>query len=94
MISPELLALLCCPETHQDLRPAEPALVAALNARIATGSLKNRAGQPVLEKLDGGLVRADGQFLYPIRGDLPIMLIEEAIPLAPDSSPSTGKSHE
>jgi uncharacterized protein YbaR (Trm112 family) len=27
-------------------------------------------------------VRQDGQYLYPIRDDIPIMLIDEAIPLA------------
>jgi uncharacterized protein YbaR (Trm112 family) len=28
------------------------------------------------------LVRADGKFIYPIRQEIPIMLIDEAIPLA------------
>jgi uncharacterized protein YbaR (Trm112 family) len=82
MIDPELLKILCCPETHQDLRLAEPAMVEKLNQQIAAGALKNRIGQPVQEKLDGGLVRADGKFLYPIRGKIPIMLVDEAIPLA------------
>jgi uncharacterized protein YbaR (Trm112 family) len=27
-------------------------------------------------------MRQDGQYLYPIRDDIPIMLIDEAIPLA------------
>jgi uncharacterized protein YbaR (Trm112 family) len=35
----------------------------------------------VTEPVDGGLVRSDGRFLYPIRDDIPIMLVEEAIPL-------------
>ena len=83
MIEPELLSLLCCPETHQDLRPAERALLDRLNAQITAGSLKNRAGHVISEKLDGGLVRADGRFLYPIRQDIPVMLINEAIPLDP-----------
>ena len=78
---PELIRLLCCPETHQDLRQAESALVARLNEQIGAGLIKNRARQPVNEKLDGGLIRADGKFLYPIRQDIPVMLIDEAIPL-------------
>jgi uncharacterized protein YbaR (Trm112 family) len=82
MISQALLEILCCPETHQKLQLAEPSLVERLNARITTGALQNRAGQPVREKIDDGLVRADGMLLYPIRQDLPIMLIDEAIPLA------------
>ncbi len=81
MIDAELLKILCCPETHQPLRVAEPALVEKLNQQIAAGGLQNRAGQPVAVNLDGGLVRADGKFLYPIRRDIPVMLVDEAIPL-------------
>jgi uncharacterized protein YbaR (Trm112 family) len=35
-----------------------------------------------MEKLEGGLVRADGKVLYPMRGEIPVMLIDEAIPLS------------
>ena len=83
MLDAELLRILCCPETHQDLRPAEPAVIDQLNAQIAAGTLKNRAGQPVQEKLEAGLVRSDSKFLYPVRRDIPVMLVDEAIPLAP-----------
>jgi len=81
MIDPDLLKILCCPETHQDLRLAEPGVIDKLNAQIAAGTLKNRAGQPLQEKLDAGLVRADGKFLYPIRRNIPVMLVDEAVPL-------------
>ena len=81
MIDPDLLSILCCPETHQDVRLAEPALIDKLNAQIPTGTLKNRAGQPVQEKIDAGLIRADGKFLYPVRKDIPVMLVDDAIPL-------------
>ena len=82
MIDADLLEILCCPETHQEVRLAEPAVVEKLNQQIATGLLKNRAGQPVQEKIDGGLIRADRKFLYPIRGRIPVMLVDEAIPFA------------
>ena len=81
MIDSELLKILCCPETHQLLQSAAPALVAQLNQQISAGALHNRGGQPVTEKIDGGLVRADGRFLYPIRHDIPVMLVVEGIPL-------------
>jgi uncharacterized protein YbaR (Trm112 family) len=81
MIDPDLLKILCCPETRQELRLAEPALVESLNRRIAEGTLRNRAGRAVTEKLDGGLLRADGKCLYPVRQDIPVMLVDEAIPL-------------
>ena len=81
MIEAGLLKILCCPEAHQELRVAAPAVVEKLNQQISTGTLKNRAGQLTSEKLSGGLVRADGKFLYPIRA-VPILLVDEAIPLA------------
>ncbi len=81
MIDAELLKILCCPETHQGLRMAEPALIEKLNQQVTVGGLKNRVGQPVKGKIDGGLVRTDGKFLYPIRQDIPVMLVEEGIPL-------------
>ena len=78
-IDKELLAILCCPETKQDVALADDALIARLNDRVGKGELKNKAGQPVTEKLDGGLLRADKKILYPIREDIPVMLIEEGI---------------
>ena len=81
MIDQELLAILCCPETKQDVCMAEPGQIADLNGRIERGELKNKVGQVVKEKLDGGLIRADRKILYPIRESIPVMLIEEGIPL-------------
>lgn len=84
-IDQELLAILCCPETKQDVSLAAASVIADLNARVARGELKNKAGQPVEGKLDGGLIRADRKILYPIRESIPVMLIEEGIPLEPAS---------
>lgn len=81
MVDPELLDMLCCPETKEDVSLADEALVGKLNALAESGQLKNRGGEIVKEKMDAGLVRADRKFLYPIREDIPIMLIDEAIPL-------------
>jgi uncharacterized protein YbaR (Trm112 family) len=81
MVDAQLLEILCCPETKQDLALASSALVDALNKRVEAGTLKNRGGETVKEKMEAGLVRADKKFLYPIREDIPIMLIDEAIPM-------------
>jgi uncharacterized protein YbaR (Trm112 family) len=83
MVSPELLKILCCPETHQSLREAAPDLVARLNQQIISGQLKNRGGKTVTGTLSGGLIRDDGKYLYPIREEIPIMLVDEALPLPP-----------
>ena len=81
MIDAELLKILCCPETHQALRVAETGLIERLNREVVAGKIKNRAGTTVSETMNGGLIREDGKYLYPIRKDIPIMLIDEALPL-------------
>ncbi len=92
MIDAELLKILCCPETHQPLKPADPALVQKLNELIQAGQLQNRAGKAITQPCDGGLVRQDGQVLYPIRQNIPILLINEAIPLAGQASSASSLS--
>ena len=79
LIDSGLLKILCCPETHQPVSEANAALVAELNGRVEQGSLQNRAGKPIHDKLDGALVRTDRRVAYPIRNGIPIMLVEEAI---------------
>lgn len=81
MLHLELINDLCCPETKQRVKLAERGLIDTMNARIASGQARNRAGQTIIEKIDAGLLREDGKFLYPIRRDIPIMLIDEAIPI-------------
>ena len=80
----ELLKILCCPETHQQLKLAGPQLLEKLNAQITSGTVRNRGGQSVTEKIESGLVRADGKFLYPMRRNIPVLLVDEALPLMPD----------
>lgn len=81
MVDPELLEMLCCPETKEDVSLADAALVEKLNKLAESGQLRNRGGEPVKERMESGLIRADRRYLYPIREDIPIMLIDEAIPL-------------
>jgi uncharacterized protein YbaR (Trm112 family) len=82
-MTPALLEILCCPETHQPLHEAAPALIEQLNTAIRAGSVQNRAGKKVEEPLEAGLARQDGACLYPVRRGIPLMLIDEAIPLVP-----------
>lgn len=81
MIDPELLNILACPETKEPLALASEEMVEQINLKIGNGAMSNRKQQTVTEKIDGGLVREDKKYLYPIRDDIPIMLIDEAIPL-------------
>lgn len=81
MVDPELLKILVCPENKTPVALADEELVERINAAIEAGSLKNRGGEKVEQRIDAGLIREDRAYLYPIRDDIPIMLIDEAIPL-------------
>lgn len=80
MVDKELLEILCCPETKQDLTLIQGTTINKLNTLIKEGKLKNRVGETVKEPMDAGLLREDKKYLYMIREDIPIMLIDEAIP--------------
>jgi len=82
MVDAELLQILRCPETRQTLSLADAALVHRLNEQITAGQLRNRAGKPVTRKCDSALLRKDGQFAYPICESIPVLLIDEAIPVS------------
>ncbi len=81
MVEKDLLDILVCPDDLTPLRLATEAELAALNAKIAAGSVKNRGGQAVTTPVKEGLVRADGKYLYVVDDDIPVMLIDEAIQL-------------
>jgi uncharacterized protein YbaR (Trm112 family) len=82
VIDKELLNIIVCPETRQELVIADPEIIESINGLIERGELLNRSKQRVTEKIDGGLIRKeDRKYLYPIRDDIPILLIEESIPL-------------
>lgn len=80
-IAKELLDILVCPETKQSVAPAPVEVLNRLNQRILAGEVKNRAGQAVTIPLEGGLLRNDGRVMYPVREDIPIMLVEEGLVL-------------
>jgi len=81
MISKELLDMLVCPETKMPVKLAGKDVLDRVNGKIRGGEIKNRGGATIGEPLEAGLLRDDGRILYPIRDDIPIMLVEEGIPL-------------
>ena len=80
-IDAELLSILVCPETHQPLAMADEAVLAALNARVEEGGVRNRHGDAVKRALEEALVREDGKALYVIEDGIPNLLIDERIDL-------------
>ena len=79
MIHPDLLAILACPESRQPLAHADEALLARVNERIAAGGVQNVGGSAVSDALTAGLVREDGAVVYPVRDDIPVLLVDEGI---------------
>lgn len=74
--------LLRCPETRQQLRELDDSKLGELNEAIRQGELLSEAGSPVEETLEGGLIREDDAVVYPIRGGVPNLLLDDRIPLS------------
>ena len=82
MINKELLAILVCPIDRTPLSMVDDQVVAQVNRAIAAGRVTNRVGRLVDQPIDGGLLRGDNAFLYPVYDDIPVLLADEAIPLS------------
>ena len=85
MVNSELLEILVCPETMQTLKHADAETLGRVNQAVEDGSLENQGGDRVKDPIEEGLVREDGKVLYPVKDDIPVMLLDEAIRL--DSLP-------
>lgn len=75
-VDPDLLAILVCPKTKGELEMVE------LPAEQCTALVEKyrehfRDEEPAVEQ---GLYCAESQLVYPIVSDIPIMLIDEALP--------------
>ena len=81
MLDPEFVKILVCPDNRTPVRIASEQEIINLNHKIEEGALQNIGGRKVNDKLDGGLVREAGDRLYPVRKNIPVMLVEEAIQL-------------
>lgn len=77
----QLLEILVCPDSKERVAPLSPQALIALNELIRAGKVRNRAGVLVEESLDAGLLRSDGKIVYPVRRDIPVMLVEEGLPV-------------
>ncbi len=80
-VSEELLEILVCPETKQPVQLASADVLKKLSEDIAAGRVRNRGGETLTQPIEEGLVREDGQILYPVDDGIPVMLIEESIEL-------------
>ena len=81
MLDPEFVKILVCPDNRTPVRVASEQEIINLNQKIEEVALQNIGGRIVNDKLDGGLIREAGDRLYPVRKNIPVMLVEEAIQL-------------
>jgi uncharacterized protein YbaR (Trm112 family) len=81
MVNPELLEILVCPETKQTLAMADAEVLDRVNRAVGEGTLVSQGGDRVKKRIEEGLVREDGNVLYPVKDDIPVMLLDEAIRL-------------
>ena len=80
-IEPDLLAKLVCPSTRRPLRTLTADEIERLNRAIAAGGVHSSGGEPISDPLDEALIPDGGDMVYPVREDVPVLLVEEAIPL-------------
>ncbi|PKL94471.1 MAG: hypothetical protein CVV18_08840 [Gammaproteobacteria bacterium HGW-Gammaproteobacteria-8] len=74
-----LLDILCCPVSHEPLRPLEPSRQKKLNQHIAAGELLYVDGSSVEQRIDDALITRDGKVVYVIDGGIPVLLPERGI---------------
>jgi uncharacterized protein YbaR (Trm112 family) len=80
MIDRDLLRILACPETGDELQLVSEAVIEQINVNIKKGNVVNKSGKKVDQSIDAGLMRiSDSKSLYPVRGGIPILLVEERI---------------
>ena len=82
MVDKELLSILACPQSQQPLKHASQEVLDRLNASISKVTLTNSKGSVVTEPLLEALVTKEGSILYPVRENIPVMLIDESISIA------------
>ena len=75
------LALLRCPRTGEELRVADAEELAGYNHAIRDGKLSNASGRNPGQAMEGALVTECGRWLYPVIEGIPVLLVEEAVPL-------------
>jgi len=80
-IDHEWLSILCCPETKLPLNIADDSVILKVNQAVSRGILVNMGHKLVSDPIEGGLIRSDKQILYPIRENIPVLLMEEGISL-------------
>jgi uncharacterized protein len=81
LLDSKFLAMLACPDTRQPLIMAKAELISELNQLISRGALRNKKGDVLQSAIEGALLREDSTLFYPVREEIPDLLIEEGVEL-------------
>ena len=77
----EFLEMLCCPQTKTPVELLPAADLAKWNEAIQAGKIKHVDGSAVKKPLTEALITRDSRTIYRVDDDIPIMLIEQGIPV-------------
>jgi uncharacterized protein YbaR (Trm112 family) len=80
-LDPEFLQILRCPKTRKPLRMASAAELQAINRRITDQEVVDASGRKREQPITEGLVPEGEAVLYPVEDGIPILLIDDALPL-------------
>ncbi len=78
----KLLDLLVCPATRQPLALLDKPGLEALNRAIAAGNVNRADGTAQTEPVREALITRDRKMLYRVDDGIPVLLIEEGIPVS------------
>lgn len=79
-IDKALLSILCCPVTKQPVTLLTSSQLKALNKKISGGNVKTLDETPITETTKGALVTENGEHIYLMDDDIPVMLEEKSLP--------------
>lgn len=80
-LDPQFLQILRCPKTRKPLRMASDSELSELNRRIEQKQVVDASGRAREERVAEGLVPEGEAVLYPVEEGIPILLIDDALPL-------------
>jgi len=78
-LSPDLLAILADPETHEPVKLAPDPELDALHEAIRSGRARRKDGGAIPEKFDGAFLSQGGKVAYLVIDGIPNFLIEERL---------------
>jgi len=82
-LSPDLLAILADPETHQPVTLATDAEIEGLKEAIRAGRARRKDGGAIPDQFDGAFLSQGGKVAYLVVDGIPNFLIDERLELHP-----------